>query len=37
VSLSLVKRLPDLAIGLPGLAAWQIVELRNVKLLRRGA
>jgi putative membrane protein len=36
VSLSLVKRLPDLAIGLPGLAAWQIVELRNVKLLRRG-
>jgi putative membrane protein len=37
VSLSLVKRLPDLAIGLPGLAAWQIIELRNVKLLRRGA
>jgi putative membrane protein len=38
LSLSLVKRLPDLAIGLPGLAAWQILELRKVKLplLRRG-
>ena len=38
VSLSLVKRLPDLAIGLPGLAAWQMLELRKVKLplLRRG-
>ncbi|MDB5362794.1 MAG: rane protein [Rhodospirillales bacterium] len=39
ISLSLVKRLPDLAIGLPGLAAWQMLELRKLKLplLRRGA
>ncbi len=39
LSLSLVKRLPDLAIGLPGLAAWQMMELRRMKLplLRRGA
>ena len=39
LSLSLVKRLPDLAIGLPGLAAWQMLEFRRVKLplLRRGA
>ncbi|HEV2675095.1 MAG TPA: lysylphosphatidylglycerol synthase domain-containing protein [Aliidongia sp.] len=39
LSLSLVKRLPDLAIGLPGLAAWQMIEIRKVKLpplLRRG-
>lgn len=39
LSLSLVKRLPDLAIGLPGLAAWQMIEFRRVKLpplLRRG-
>jgi putative membrane protein len=40
LSLSLVKRLPDLAIGLPGLAAWQMLELRKTKLPllgRRGA
>ena len=39
LSLSLVKRLPDLAIGLPGLAGWQMLELRRLKLplLRRGA
>jgi putative membrane protein len=39
LSLSLVKRLPDLAIGLPGLAAWQMIEFRRMKLpplLRRG-
>jgi len=39
LSLSLVKRLPDLAIGLPGLAAWQMIEFRRLKLpslLRRG-
>ncbi|GGF01831.1 membrane protein [Aliidongia dinghuensis] len=39
LSLSLVKRLPDLAIGLPGLAAWQMIEFRRIKLpplLRRG-
>ena len=37
LSLSLVKRLPDLAIGLPGLAAWQLLEFRKLKLplLRR--
>lgn len=27
IALSIAKRLPDLAIGLPGLAAWQILEL----------
>jgi glycosyltransferase 2 family protein len=32
VALSLVKRLPDLAIGLPGLLAWQGLEMA---LLRR--
>ncbi|HLZ68008.1 MAG TPA: lysylphosphatidylglycerol synthase domain-containing protein [Aliidongia sp.] len=40
LSLSLVKRLPDLAIGLPGLAAWQMMEFRKAKLpllRRRGA
>jgi putative membrane protein len=40
LSLSLVKRLPDLAIGLPGLAAWQMLEFRKAKLpllRRRGA
>jgi len=39
LSLSLVKRLPDLAIGLPGLAAWQMLEFRRMKLplLRRDA
>jgi len=39
LSLSLVKRLPDLAIGLPGLAAWQLLEFRKVKMpvLRGGA
>jgi putative membrane protein len=39
LALSLVKRLPDLTIGLPGLVAWQMLELRGLKLpaiLRRG-
>ena len=27
IALSIAKRLPDLAIGLPGLAAWQVLEM----------
>lgn len=34
LALSLVKRLADLTIGLPGLVAWQTIETR--RLLRRG-
>ncbi len=29
ISLSLTKRIRELAIGLPGLAAWQFQELRR--------
>ncbi|SME94343.1 putative membrane protein [Tistlia consotensis] len=35
LALSLVKRVRDLLLGLPALAAWQVVEGRH--LLRRGA
>ncbi len=31
VALSLVKRLPDLAIGIPGLVAWQAIEARLLR------
>jgi hypothetical protein len=29
LALSLVKRVPDLAIGIPGLLAWQALEMRR--------
>ena len=35
IALSLVKRIPDLVIGIPGLAAWQAMEGWN--FMRRGA
>ena len=34
LALSLVKRVPDLALGLPGLLAWHVVELRRARQLR---
>jgi len=36
VALSLVKRLPDLAIGLPGLFAWQGLEMALLRRPRAG-
>ncbi len=37
LALSLVKRVPDLALGLPGLLAWQVLEGRRVFRPRRAA
>ena len=30
LALSLVKRIPDLVIGVPGLMAWQAIEGRHL-------
>lgn len=35
VALALAKRVPDLVLGLPGLAAWQAIELRRLGPARR--
>jgi putative membrane protein len=34
LALSLVKRIPDIIIGVPGLAAWQVMEGRHFHLMR---
>ena len=34
LSLSLVKRVPDLVLGAPGLLAWRIVEARHLLVAR---
>ena len=34
LSLSLVKRMPDLVLGAPGLLAWRIVEARHLLAAR---
>ena len=34
LALSLVKRVPDLALGLPGLLAWHVLEVRRARQLR---
>jgi glycosyltransferase 2 family protein len=31
LALSLVKRVPDLVLGIPGLAAWQMIEARRAR------
>jgi uncharacterized membrane protein YbhN (UPF0104 family) len=36
LALSLVKRLPDLVIGVPGLIAWQVMEGWNFHRRRSG-
>jgi hypothetical protein len=35
LALSLVKRVPDVALGLPGLAAWHWIEVRQLLGARR--
>jgi hypothetical protein len=37
VSLSLVKRVPDLAIGLPGLLAWYLLQIPRPLPIRSAA
>jgi putative membrane protein len=37
LALSLVKRLPDLVLGVPGLLAWQLMEGWNLHARRRSA
>lgn len=37
LALSLVKRVPDVALGLPGLFAWHLTETRRLLLRRRTA
>jgi putative membrane protein len=37
LALSLVKRIPDLVLGVPGLLAWQVMEGRHFFRARRGA
>jgi hypothetical protein len=34
IILSLVKRLPDLVIGVPGLIAWQVMEASSLRPIR---
>lgn len=36
LSLSLVKRVPDLVLGAPGLLAWRMVEARHLRLGQQG-
>jgi hypothetical protein len=35
IALSLVKRIPDLVVGVPGLIAWQTMEGRHFHSRRR--
>ncbi len=37
IALSLIKRLPEIALGIPGLFVWQGLEGRRLLLRRRGA
>ncbi|SIT45124.1 hypothetical protein BN2475_530024 [Paraburkholderia ribeironis] len=37
LSLSLIKRVPDVALGLPGLLAWHLTETRHLLSTRRAA